>query len=87
MRAKGTEKVAQIASKAISKARPRPVESGSPHRESNLGRQIFVYNHLQTNQVVYSLTKSLKVSLYPFAISPKLPLFNYTFFADTAETE
>ena len=32
------------------------------------GRQIFVYNHLQTNQVVYSLTKSLNVRLVYFLI-------------------
>lgn len=62
MRTKDTKKVAQMASKAVSKAGHRPVKPSSPPKESNLGRQIFIYHHLQTNQVVYSLTKAVKVS-------------------------
>ena len=39
-----------------------------------LGRQIFVYNHLQRNHVVYSLTKTLKVLSLTFLSSLYLSL-------------
>jgi hypothetical protein len=38
------------------------VAAGPAHDKGpDFGRQIFVYNHLQTNQVVYSLTQNLNV--------------------------
>jgi hypothetical protein len=84
MRAKDTKKVGQMASKAVSKARARHVKPSSPPKESNLGRQIFIYNHLQTNQVVYSLTKSLKVSHLPlFHLPNPSPLQSPPFFTNT----
>lgn len=32
-------------------------------------RHIFIYNHVRTNQVIYSLSRKLNVSLYPSTIS------------------
>jgi hypothetical protein len=37
---------------------------------ANHGRQIFIYNHIQTNQVVYSLTRVLKVLLSSAPLPP-----------------
>ena len=59
MSTRSTKNVVQAASKA-SKVRHAAVKSGSPNN-TELGREIFVYNHLQTNQVVYSLTKGVNV--------------------------
>jgi hypothetical protein len=34
---------------------------------ANHGRNIFIYNNIQTNQVIYSLTRALNVSGAPIA--------------------
>jgi len=63
MSARTTAGAARQATKSIRKARgasnaalPKPHSNRPEH-----GRQIFVYNHLQRNHVVYSLTRVLKV--------------------------
>ena len=50
---------------------PQPPKKVKPEH----GQRIFVYNHLQTNQVVYSLTKTLRVSspIRPVPIPNQLP--------------
>ena len=41
-------------------AMARPVKNAANH-----GRAIFIYNNIHTNQVVYSLTRSLNVGSVP----------------------
>ncbi|KAE9379304.1 hypothetical protein N431DRAFT_364400 [Stipitochalara longipes BDJ] len=62
MSTRTTSEVVRQATKSVRKARgalntalPKPQSKGPEH-----GRQIFVYNHLQKNHVVYSLTRVLK---------------------------
>lgn len=43
---------------------PNPIALPPHNKGPDFGRQIFVYNHLQTNQVVYSLTPNLNVCPY-----------------------
>ncbi len=65
MSARTTSEVVRQATKSIRKARGAS-KTASPKPQSNRpehGRQIFVYNHLQKNHVVYSLTRALRVLL------------------------
>lgn len=41
---------------------------------ANLGRNLFIYNNIQTKQVVYSLTRSLKVLRLFTPFSEPLPV-------------
>ncbi|KUJ21156.1 uncharacterized protein LY89DRAFT_715426 [Mollisia scopiformis] len=59
MSARTTSDVARKATRAIGKSKPSPTALG-PRRKRDYGRQIFVFNHLQKNMIVYSLTKALR---------------------------
>jgi hypothetical protein len=62
------------ASTTTALARPKPGKKIKPVH----GQQIFVYSHFQTNQVVYSLTKSLNVCFVPLLSVIITPCLTYT---------
>jgi Transcriptional regulation of mitochondrial recombination len=67
MSARTTPELLRQATKSVRKARGASIKAlpKPPSNRPEHGRQIFVYNHLQKNHVVYSLTRALNV-LTPF---------------------
>jgi hypothetical protein len=76
MSARTTSDVALKATRVIGKPKkPSPTALGPRRKrgpDHEHGRQIFVYNHLQKNMIVYSLTKALRVRHCPFLMEELL---------------
>jgi hypothetical protein len=68
---------ARKAAEAALRAKTAHIKHSSPVQAPNpdLGREIFVYHHLQTNQTVYSLTKGLNVRLKLSTLLPFILFF------------
>jgi hypothetical protein len=64
MSARTSSQIAAKAEKALRGKRAASV-AAAPVRDSKHGREIYVYSHLQTKQVVYSLKRNVKVWLSP----------------------